>query len=96
MFAPNSKHRALVTKAGRGRGANRKASDEAEEDTPAARRVGMIWAQRLKRVFRIDVETCQSQVGNDLAVATGGNFVNRFNMDGRSSRSFRWSSAPTA
>jgi multidrug efflux pump len=25
-----------------------------------------------------------SEVGNDLAVATGGNFVNRFNMDGRS------------
>ncbi len=25
-----------------------------------------------------------AQVGNDLAVATGGNFVNRFNMDGRS------------
>ena len=34
VFAPNSKHRALVTKAGRGRGANRKVSDEVEEDTP--------------------------------------------------------------
>ena len=60
VFAPNSPHRALVTKAGRGRGAQRKASDEVEEDTPAARRSAMTWAQHLKRVFRIDVETCQA------------------------------------
>ena len=59
VFAPNSPHRALVTKAGRGRGANRKASEEVEEDTPATRRAAMTWAQRLKRVFRVDVETCQ-------------------------------------
>jgi len=49
-----------VTKAGRGRGANRKVSDEGDEDTPAAHRSAMTWAQRLKRVFRIDVETCQA------------------------------------
>jgi len=53
VFAPNSPHRAWVTKAGRGRGADRKASDEVEEDTPAARRSAMTWAQRLKRVFRM-------------------------------------------
>jgi len=53
VFAPNSPHRAWVTKAGRGRGANRKVSEEGEEDTPAARRSAMSWAQRLKRVFRM-------------------------------------------
>jgi len=53
VFAPNSPHRAWVTKAGRGRGATRKASDGVEEDTPAARRSAMTWAQRLKRVFRM-------------------------------------------
>jgi len=52
-FAPNSKHRALVTKAGRGRGARREASDEVEKQSPAARRSAMTWAQRLKRVFRM-------------------------------------------
>jgi hypothetical protein len=53
VFAPNSPHRAWVTKAGRGRGANRKVSDEGDEDTPAAHRSAMTWAQRLKRVFRM-------------------------------------------
>ena len=58
VFAPNSQYRALVTKAGRGRGAQRAVSDEVEEDTPGARRAAMTWAQRLKRVFGIDIETC--------------------------------------
>jgi|GEM_PF-1457512 len=58
VFAPNSPHRALVTKAGRGRGARRGASDEVEEDRPAGRRMALSWAQRLKRVFGIDIETC--------------------------------------
>jgi hypothetical protein len=53
VFAPNSPHRALVTKACRGRGARREASDEGEGDTPAARRSAMTWAQHLKRVFRM-------------------------------------------
>jgi hypothetical protein len=29
-----------------------------EEPTPAERRATMTWAQRLKRLFRIDIETC--------------------------------------
>ncbi len=53
VFAPNSAHRAWVTKAGRGRGGRRP-----EDRTPAERRAAMTWAQRLKRVFHIDIETC--------------------------------------
>ena len=30
-----------------------------DEKTPAQRHVAMSWAQRLKRVFNIDVETCR-------------------------------------
>ncbi len=56
VFAPNSKHRALVTKAARGKGNKAKVSDE--PPTPAERRASMTWAQRLKRVFNIDIETC--------------------------------------
>ena len=44
------------------------------EDTPVARRSVMTWAQRLKRVFRIDVETCQDcggQAGLRLVASTG-------------------------
>jgi len=46
VFAPNSPRRAWVTKAGRGRGANRKVSDEEEEDTPVARRSAMTCTRR--------------------------------------------------
>lgn len=46
---PNSQHRAVVTRAGRGK---RKPLGDAEETpTPAERRASMNWAQRLKRVF---------------------------------------------
>ena len=34
-----------------------------EEPTPAERRASMTWAQRLKRVFGIDVETCPALWG---------------------------------
>jgi len=60
VFAPNNQRRALVTKEGRDRGAKHAVSDEVEEVAPAARRAAMSWAQRLKRIFRIDVETCQA------------------------------------
>ena len=58
VFAPNSKHRARVTPAKRGKG-SRKVAAEHEEKTPVQRHVAMTWAQRLKRVFNIDVETCR-------------------------------------
>jgi hypothetical protein len=56
VFAPNSAHRALVTRAGRGKG--RVDAARAESRTPAERSAAMRWAQRLKRVFGIDVQTC--------------------------------------
>jgi hypothetical protein len=59
VFAPNSQHRALVTPARRGRGNRPKATEAGEEQTPAERRASMSWAQRLKRVFNIDIETCR-------------------------------------
>ena len=58
VFAPNSAHRAQVTKAGRGKGATGQAAAETDDRTPAERRASMTWAQRLKRVFGIDIETC--------------------------------------
>ena len=58
VFAPNSKHRALLTPAKRGKGGERRAQGDSDESTPAERRAAMNWAQRLKRVFGIDIETC--------------------------------------
>jgi len=61
IFAPNSKHRAQVTPARRGKVKNPRSLDE--NQTPAERRATMTWAQRLKRVFAIDIETCRQQRG---------------------------------
>ena len=58
VFAPNSKYRAWVTPARRGKGRKIKPLDEKQDQTPAERRASMTWAQRLKRVFHIDIETC--------------------------------------
>jgi hypothetical protein len=60
VFAPNSKHRAGVTPAKRGKGSKPKACEEGQEKTPSERRASMSWAQRLKRVFNIDVDTCRA------------------------------------
>ena len=59
VFAPNSRYRGRVTKAMRGRGGRRPATGVPKEPTPVECRATMTWAQRLKRVFRIDIETCQ-------------------------------------
>jgi len=58
VFAPNSKLRAQITPAQRGRGNKGRGARESEAPPPCQRRAAMTWAQRLKRVFHIDVETC--------------------------------------
>jgi len=65
VFAPNSKHRAQVTPARRGKVKKIRSLDE--NQTPAERRAAMTWAQRLKRVFDIDIETC-SECGSDVRI----------------------------
>ena len=70
VFAPNSKHRARVTPAKRGRGGQRSATKDMEEPTPAERRASMSWAQRLKRVFGIDIETCPACGGAVRIIAS--------------------------
>ena len=44
-----------------------KVPDEVQDQTPAERHVAMTWAQRLKRVFNIDIETC-SECGGSVKV----------------------------
>jgi hypothetical protein len=51
VFAPNSKHRALITPAGRGTGCKSTTANEPQDRTPTERHAAMSWAQRLKRVF---------------------------------------------
>jgi hypothetical protein len=53
VFGARSRWRALITAAGRG---SRTAADTR---TPAERHRAMSWAQRLRRVFAIDIEVCE-------------------------------------
>jgi len=69
VFAPNSKYRARVTPARRGRGGQHATTEDLDEPTPAERRAAMTWAQRLKRVFGIDIETCPACGGAVRIVA---------------------------
>jgi len=69
VFAPNSQHRAIITPAKRGKGSKAKVSDSDEAAVPAERHAAMTWAQRLKRVFNIDIETC-SACGGAVKVHT--------------------------
>ena len=68
VFAPNSAHRALVTRVGRGK--NAAAPANADERTPSERHAAMRWAQRLKRVFGIDVQTCAHCSGTLRIIAS--------------------------
>ena len=65
VFAPNHRLREHVTPARRGR---RKA-ETADEPAPA-RHVSMTWAQRLKRVFKNDILTCDHCGGAVKVIAS--------------------------
>ncbi|MES9875285.1 MAG: IS91 family transposase, partial [Candidatus Sedimenticola sp. 6PFRAG7] len=70
VFAPNSRRRVLVTPARRGKGSKSKAANVKQEQPPAERRSSMTWAQRLKRVFNIDIETCSACGGAMKVIAS--------------------------
>ena len=60
--------RGLVTPARRGKGI--KSISNAEVRTPAERHTAMTWAQRLKRVFNIDIEACSLCAGPVRVIAS--------------------------
>jgi hypothetical protein len=70
IFAPNANLRAQLTPSGRGKGASTDASAHAEQRTPDEKRRSMTWAQRLKRVFGIDVDSCQHCGGATKIIAS--------------------------
>lgn len=59
VFAPNTKERAEVTASQRGKNSPRLAEHLHESDKPYHAR-SMSWAQRLKRVFNIDIIQCEA------------------------------------
>ncbi len=56
VLAPNHRWRGLVTPARRGKGT--KTIGNSETRSPTECHAAMTWAQRLKRVFKIEIEIC--------------------------------------
>ena len=67
VLAPNHRWRGLVTPARRGKGA--KPVSNAEVRSTAERHAAMTWAQRLKRVFNIDIVVCARCGGSIRVIA---------------------------
>jgi len=59
LFAPNIKHRAQITTAKRGKKTIKVEAGGADWLDKNPRHRAMTWMQRLKRVFNIDIETCE-------------------------------------
>ena len=64
-YLGTARRRGLVTPAKRGKGAKRLPNKEVA--SPAERHAAMTWAQRLKRVFSVDIELC-GRCGGSLKV----------------------------
>lgn len=69
VFARNSAHCGRVTPAKRGERNKASTADAKDGPTPTERRAAMTWAQRLKRVFNIDIETCKTCGGQVKIIA---------------------------
>jgi hypothetical protein len=67
VLAPNHRWRGQITPAHRGKGVKRIINTEAR--SPAERHGTMTWAQRLKRVFNIDIEVCSRCGGSVKDIA---------------------------
>ena len=67
VLAPNHRCRGLITPAKRGKGV--KPIKNTQVRTPAEQHAAMTWAQRLKRVFSIDIEVCGRCGGSVRVIA---------------------------
>ena len=65
VFTPHGRWRAEVTRAGRGK------PTATDLRTEAERHRAMTSAQRRKRVFRIEIETCEQCLGKGRVTAVG-------------------------
>jgi hypothetical protein len=70
VFAPHSRLRATVTPARRGPGAAGQADRPDQQEPPTARHVAMSWAQRLRRVFGIQIDRCAGCGGRLKVIAS--------------------------
>jgi hypothetical protein len=66
--APNSRHRVTITPAKRNK--TKQALPTWQKKTRAQKHQSMTWAQRLKRVFGIEIETCEQCGGAVKVIAS--------------------------
>lgn len=64
----NSKHRTLATPSKRGKRPHRRKNGD--ERSPVEQHAAMSWAQRLKRVFNIDIAVCKGCGGTVKVIAS--------------------------
>ena len=67
VYAPNCKLRSVITSGGKTKSSNIKKKKINDDQSDVSRRAGMTWAQRLKRVFNIDISVC-NQCGSRVKV----------------------------
>jgi len=65
--APSAKHRINVTPARRGKGSAKANSSTNKQESSADCHKSITWAERLKRVFRVDVSVC-SRCGGEVRI----------------------------
>ena len=70
MTRPRKALISLATLAKRGKGNKRQGNRKTDDCTPAKRHSAMTWAQRLKRVFNIDITTCETCGGAVKVIAS--------------------------
>ena len=71
VSAPHSKLRAVVTPAHRGMGSQGQGADQDDSAKPVTpRHVAMNWAQRLKRVFGVEIDRCARCCGKLAIIAS--------------------------
>ena len=58
-----------MTPAGRGKGNKAKSPNELQDQSAFERQASMTWAQRLKRVFNIDIKICRECGGAVKVIA---------------------------
>ncbi len=67
VFAPNSKYRKVITPEGKAKKSStvKTKGNETEKE----KRKTMTWGKRLKRIFNIDIETCEKCQGHVKIIA---------------------------
>ena len=88
VLAPNSKQRIFVTPAKRGKGNTQKQGQKADQPSLVECHQSMTWAERLKRVFNIDITICSRCGGavNIIACIDDPSIINKIlaNLDAKS------------